>query len=196
MTALAPHILSSRPARAVHPSVCPAEGVTLAPGRAHEVCGPARRAFAVLTAAALDGPVIWIAPAWNRTHLNPSGLTRWIDPGRLLHVQAEKEGDLLWCLEEVLRAGTVPLAVADLPGPPGLVAVRRLHLAAETGAATSGRAPLGLLLTPEGNAPGIESRWSMRPACQDGAPRWRVDRLRARTLPETGWEIDAGGRLL
>lgn len=72
-----------------------------------------------------------------------------------------------------------------------MTAVRRLHLAAETGAELSGSPPLGLLLTPDtGGAPGVESRWSMRAAHVDTkAEAWVLDRVRARTSPEKRFYI-------
>ncbi len=75
--------------------------------------------------------------------------------------------------------------------------MRRLHLAAETGASETGPRPLGLLLTPgQGGAQGIETRWHMagdhRPG---GDPGWRLDRRRARTAPQKGWRVvpEGGG---
>jgi protein ImuA len=88
--------------------------------------------------------------------------------------------------------------VADLPEPPALTPVRRLHLAAETGAAEGTVRPLGLILTPEGAAPGVETRWSLAPRHPGTqAERWEMRRLRARTLPEAAWTVAAGpdGRL-
>ena len=97
-------------------------------------------------------------------------------------------------MEEVLRSGLVPLTVADLPAPPGLTAVRRLHLAAETGAVEGTYVPLGLLLTPgAGGAPGVETRWSMTPAHGEGRLEgWTLDRLRARMQPEKRWRLTGG----
>ncbi|WP_299654497.1 ImuA family protein [uncultured Tateyamaria sp.] len=162
----------------------------LALGRVHEACGPARHRFALWLAAQTKGPVLWITLDWSSEALNPCGIMPFVDPARLILVHAKRADDVLWSMEEVLRAGTVPLAIADLPGLPGLTPVRRMHLAAENGGKGKGDAPLGLLLTPGmGGAQGVESRWHLV-ADHKGSPgRWRLTRLRARTAPEQTWEV-------
>jgi protein ImuA len=108
-------------------------------------------------------------------------------------------------MEEALRAGVVPLVVAELPEAPALTPVRRLNLAAEAGAERARHggleAPLGLLLTPgDGGAAGAESRWHMAPlpsapAAAAGGPRhWRLERRRARMAPPAGWTMTEAGR--
>ena len=195
MVITAPHIIANTAPRAGQPPLTPAEGVELAVARAHEVIGPSRRYFALLAAAACTGPVFWVSTAWGRVRPNPPGLSRWLDPARLTYVTSDRPDDVLWTLEETARTGIVPLVVADLSGPPGMVPVRRLHLAAEAGAAKA-TAPVVLLMTPEGAAPGVESRWSLSPTCTAGRMAWQVERLRARTLPQKAWTIDATGRAL
>ncbi len=165
--------------------------MALMPGRVHEICGPARRSLALEVAARTEGPVIWIRPEWQAEQLNPEGIGVAGLPGRLIFVQAKRAEDLLWCLEESLRSGAVALAVAELPGPPPLTPVRRLHLAAEAGAEARGRAPLGLILTPgAGGAGGVESRWSLTPTHTADRLGWRLERLRARTAPPARWQLD------
>jgi protein ImuA len=102
-------------------------------------------------------------------------------------------------MEETLRAGVAPLVLAELTAPPGLTPIRRLHLAAEAGAAAAGRdgqaAPLGLVLLPgQGGAPGVESRWHMAPAPSrsllwSDEAGWTLTRLRARLLPPARWQL-------
>lgn len=165
-----------------------APGLSLARGRVHEACGPARRTFATWLAGQTRGPVMWISPSWEADRLHPDGMMAFTDPARFLFVTPRRAEDLLWCTEEALRAGAVPLVVADLPGPPALTPVRRMHLAAETGGITAGTPPLGLLLTPgDGGAQGIETRWHMAPAHDGAIRRWRLQRRRARALPPCSW---------
>jgi len=165
------------------------DGIALDYGRTHEACGPARRTFALWLAAATTGPVLWISPAWEVDQLNPDGMMDFACPSRFLFLHAARQDDLLWATEEALRAGQVPLVVTDLPAPPGLKPVRRLHLSAQSGA-SHGPAPLGLLLTPgNGGAAGIESRWHLTPTHTGPQRQWLLQRLRARTLPPRSWQL-------
>ncbi|MGR3433780.1 MAG: hypothetical protein ACU0CO_02635 [Shimia sp.] len=169
----------------------------LATGRAHEATGPARRTLAAIAACAAQArspaPIVWIAPDWERDRPHGPGLAAFCDPGAVLFVRPGKAGDLLWCLEEVLRSGAVGLAVCELPEPPPLTPVRRLHLAAEAGA-EAGIAPVGLLLTPgdgtpTGGAAGVESRWHLAPTHHVAPGSWRLARTRARTAPQAAWTL-------
>jgi protein ImuA len=188
--------------------VAPATGLValgpeigLARGRAHEIAGPARRAMALLLAARMTGAALWLSPAWTGERLAGDGVAEFLDPGRLVFGVACGASQLLWAAEEALRWGATPLVVAELPEPPGLTPVRRLHLAAEAGAARGAGAPLMLLLTPgDGGAPGVETRWRIDPApgwAADGRPRWRIARLRSRMAPPAAWEMrrTAGRRI-
>ncbi len=185
-----PPPLLKRAPEHTRPQLDLAPGITLPLARAHEACGAARRTFALWLASRTRGPVLWISPGWEADRLNPDGMRDFIDPARVLFVQVARAEELLWTCEETLRAGVVPLVVADLPAPPALTPVRRLHLAAETGAG-SGTPPLGLLLTPgAGGAQGVETRWCMDPAHEGTRRLWRLERCRARTLPPRGWQVE------
>lgn len=207
------------------PGIAGGAPLALALGRVHELCGPARRTLALILAGAAAGPVIWIAPGWSTERMHAPGFARFLDPARLLMVTCRRGEDLLWCAEEALRhlagdAAGAGVVVAELPAPPGLTPVRRLHLAAAptpdtagqgagTAAPAAGRGrpgggPLGLLLTPgTGGAPGVESRWQLtpqHPAPADlhmaGTPpeRWQLDRLRARGSGPARWQLLGSAR--
>lgn len=186
---MATHLLKRAPARPAD-ALAPVPEVALTLARLHEACGPARYSFALWLAHQVKGPLFWIAPDWGAAPLHPAGMAPFLNPGSVTFVSPRRPEEVLWTMEEVLRAGTVPLVVADLPGPPALTPVRRLHLAAETGAKASGRAPLGLILTPgDGGAQGIESRWHMAPDHRGDTDIWSLTRLRARTAPPQSWQL-------
>ncbi len=180
-------LLGQKSARAA-PGVKLHEEIALQLGRVHEVCGPARRSFAMWLAGQMQGPVLWISPAWEPGQLHPDGMMPFADPARFIFVHPTRAEDLLWCLEEALRSGAIPLIVGDLPRAPGLTPIRRMHLAAEQGGAMA-RAPLGLLLTPgDGGAQGVETRWHMAANHKGEARRWTLTRRRARALPPVTWQ--------
>ncbi|WP_170331272.1 ImuA family protein [Ruegeria arenilitoris] len=181
------NLLGRKPAREA-PGLVLHPQITLQLGRVHEACGPARRSFATWLAGQAQGPVLWISPAWEHGQLNPDGMMPFADPARFIFVRPTRAEDLLWCMEEALRSGAIPLIIGDLPGAPALTPVRRMHLAAEQGGAM-GRAPLGLLLTPGGGgAQGVETRWHMAANHQGEARRWVLTRRRARALPPVSWQ--------
>lgn len=185
-----PHALLKRQPHQPRPDLEILPMMALARARVHEGCGPARQLLALLVARATKGPVIWIRPEWDPDQLNPDGVHGWIDPGRLITLSARRPEDLLWAAEEALRAGAVELVVAELPSPPALTPVRRLHLAAQTGAAEGNCRPLGLLLSQgAGGAQGVESRWSLSPHHAAGRSEWELARLRARTAPPKAWRL-------
>ena len=178
-----------------------AAGIGIARGRVHEFCGPARVALALQVMGAGTGPVMWISPGWQVERPFPHGVARFAEPGRIIAVRVRRAEEALWAMEEALRSGAVPLVVAELATPPGLTPVRRLHLAAEAGAEAAHHAgceiaPLGLLLTAgEGGAPGVESRWRMRPLpsastlVEDQGQGWHLARERARIAPPAAWHL-------
>jgi protein ImuA len=153
-----------------------------------------------MLAARMEGPVVWVHQSWRGVRLHADGIAPLFNPGRLLLVDASREEDLLWSMEEALRSGAAPLVVADLAATLPLTPVRRLHLAAEAGATEAAAPPLGLLLTPgDGGCQGVESRWSMRPTpgwAGEGPARWQLSRLRSRLEPPREWGLVRNKRQL
>lgn len=173
------------------PTLSVTEDMALALARVHELCGPARHTLAALIAAQTTGDVLWIAPAWWPARINGDGLFKIADPARFTFVHPTRPEDMLWSMEEALRSGVAPLVICELPEPPPLTPVRRLHLAAETGRELGKCRPLGLIVTAgQGGAAGVESRWSLAPAHQrEDTPQWRLERLRDRTAPPAHWRL-------
>ena len=139
----------------------PADALALVGARVHEAQGRGRRTFALFQAARHPGPVVWIMPDHAPQVLLPLGLPDGL-PTRLILLRPKGETDLLWSLEESLRATPVALVIAEPERPLSLTAGRRLQLAAETGQTT------GLVLVQEGQgSPAAETRWLCAPRAAD-----------------------------
>lgn len=163
--------------------------VLLRAGRVHEVCGGGRRCFAAALAGRLEGPVLWVQESRERDRLCPPGLAAFFDPSRLILIGAVGQKAVLAVLEEALRSGAVPLAVAELERSPGLTPGRRLQLAAGSG---GGR---GLVLVPENGvaAGAVETRWRCLPLPGRDAPQsWEL--LRDKRGRPSGWTVARGAR--
>ncbi|WP_149538118.1 ImuA family protein [Siccirubricoccus phaeus] len=165
----------------------------LARAALHEVLAAepgAAAGFCALLLARSRGSVLWIAPepdAW------PPGLARFgLSPAELVLVQARRQVDGLWAMEEALRCPGVAGALLALPGEVDLTAARRLQLAAEAGGG------LGLLLRPdaaEAAASVALTRWRVGALAGAGGahdlgdPRWSLELLRCRGGRPRRWEV-------
>ena len=125
---------------AAKPSVELAVGISLQRGRIHELTGPSADMFAVLTAARHDRDIVWVGLKRDLLSLCPVGLQTYLDPARLLLVEAVSWGELLWATDQSLRAEGSFCVIADMPDALSLKESRRMQLAAEQGGG------LGLLL--------------------------------------------------
>ena len=153
------------------------------------------------------GIVLWCLP---RPDLYGPGLAALgLDPARLVLVQARRDAEILWAVEEGLRSAGVAAVVGELGIFP-TVASRRLQLAAERSGVTAfvlRRWRDGAQAARERGLPNAAAtRW--RIAAQPsvpvraepgiGHPRWRVELLRCRGGEPVCWEVevvDAAGSL-
>lgn len=133
------------------------EPLHLLNARVHEVEGRGRIGFALFQAVRLTGPIFWIVLAHDRDRPMPGALPDGVAE-RLHFIEARNEADLLWAVEEALRARPVSLVIAAPEKPISLTAGRRLQLAAEAGGT------IGLMLIQEGKGSNAaETRWKCDP---------------------------------
>ena len=164
----------------MRPEPPPADPFELRPHRVHEAEGRGRRSFALFQAVRHPGPLVWITPAHSPELPMLRGLPKGV--GERLHLlRPSGETDLLWCVEEALRAVPVSLVIAEPEKPLSLTAGRRLQLAAEAGRTT------GLLLIREGaGSNATESRWHCAPLASSSPDstlhHWTLNKNKRGTL--------------
>ena len=134
--------------------------------------GRGRRAFALFQAVRHPEPLVWILPAHVPELPMLRGLPRGV--GERLHLfRKVGETDLLWCVEEALRAAPVGLVIAEPEKLLSLTAGRRFQLAAETGRTTG-----IMLIREDSGSNATETRWD----CESVASTAADSTLHQRTL--------------
>jgi protein ImuA len=125
-----------------------------------------------------------------------------LDPGRIVLVRTSRDAEILWAMEEGLRAPGIAAVVGELGSLP-MVASRRLQLAAERSGITSfllRRWRDGGQAARERALPNAAvTRWRItalpsRPLRDEpgvGHLRWRVELLRCRGGEPASWEMPA-----
>jgi protein ImuA len=124
-----------------------------------------------------------------------------LDPGRVVLVRASRDAEILWAMEEGLRAPGIAAVIGEIGSLP-MVASRRLQLAAEH----SGITAFLLRRWREGGQAAREralpnaavTRWRIaalpslptRGEPGVGNPRWRVELLRCRGGEPASWEME------
>ncbi len=149
-------------------------------------------------------PLLWCQTAQEARdvgRLYPPGLVPWrIGPGALLLVEARRDKEVLWAMEEGLRSQAVAAAVGELGtdkqgGKADLTATRRLALAAQQ----SGRPCLLLRSGGSGLASAARTRWRIAgapswPGTLDpkspGKPCWRVELTRSPQGRLGAWTLE------
>ena len=146
------------------------------------------------------GVVLWCLP---RPDLYGPGLAaHGLDPGQVVLVRASRDAEILWAMEEGLRAPGIAAVVGEVGSLP-MVASRRLQLAAERSGITAfllRRWRDGGQAARERALPNAAvTRWRIaalpsRPMRDEpgvGHPRWRVELLRCRGGEPACWEMPA-----
>ncbi|MAN60758.1 MAG: hypothetical protein CMI60_02310 [Parvibaculum sp.] len=167
-----------------------------------------RATYASGTPSGKDRLIAWCQQSWGAYDIGAlygPGLAGFgIDPGHLLLVNPAREPDMLWALEECVRAGVFAAVVGEVPATSrhfNLRASRRLHLAAEDAST-----PLilmrgfGELASPSAAL----TRWCVSAAStvEEGSlraidrPSWQVDLEKCKGgrpfLSELAWDAYAG----
>ncbi len=160
------------------------DAFTLMHARVHEAEGRGRRAFALFQAARHSGPLFWILPSHAPEVPMLRGLPKGV--GERLHLlRPVGETDLLWCIEEALRAAPVGLVIAEPSSPLSLTAGRRFQLAAEAGRTTG-----LLLIRQDAGSNATETRWTCEPQTSPTPDstlhQWSLKRNKKGTLGDWG----------
>jgi protein ImuA len=145
------------------------------------------------------GMVLWCLP--HQDLYGPGLAAHGLDPARIVLVRAPRDAEILWAMEEGLRAPGIAAVVGEV-GTLATVASRRLQLAAERSGIAAfllRRWRNGGQAARERNLPNAAvTRWRIAALPSSppwgepgvGRPRWRVELLRCRGGEPGSWEVE------
>jgi len=174
---------------------------TFAIGAVHEFCC-ARREDAAATGGFMAGILaslmssggvcLWISS--SRT-VFPIALDYFgIEPDKIIFIDLQKDGDVLWAMEEALKCGGLAAVVGEMQGM-NFTASRRLQLSVEQSRVTG-----FILYKNQGNLnrTACVTRWkinSLPSVIEDdmpgvGFPRWNVELTKVRNGKPGSWQVE------
>ena len=140
-------------------------GLFLKRGSIHQIGGPSRFIFALIIARNIKNYMTWIRGRDSIVSLYPDGLKSWIDPNKLILVDAMTNQESIWVIEEFLKSGIGELIVCEIHKPIQYASLRRIILSFKSvEGKKNSTLPIILLVSSfQSKIIGVESRWYMKP---------------------------------
>ena len=141
-------------------------GLFLKRGSIHQITGPSRFIFALITARNIKNNITWIRRKESAVSLYPDGLTSWVDINKLILVDTMTNQESTWVMEEFLKSGVSELLVCELYKPIQYSNLRRIILSFKNGREEKDSTLPTILLVSsfQSKIIGVESRWHMKPS--------------------------------
>ncbi len=141
-------------------------GLFLKRGGVHQITGPSRFIFALITARNIKSYITWIRGKECTVSLYPDGLTSWLDINKLILVDTMTNEESTWVMEEFLKSGVSELLVCELRKPIQYSSLRRIILSFKNGREEKNLTLPTILLVSsfQSKIIGVESRWYMKPS--------------------------------
>jgi protein ImuA len=135
-------------------------------GKIHQITGSARFTLALIIGRVIKEGITWIRQENSDEIIYPDGFVDWVTPTKLLFINAQREKESLWVMEEFLKSGVSSLVLCQLKKLPQYINLRRLVLHAKTvtGETEGLILPTGIILSDfQYPINGVESRWNIEP---------------------------------
>ena len=161
-------------------------GLFLKRGSIHQITGPSRFIFPLITARNIKSYITWIRRKECTVSLYPDGLTSWVDINKIILVDTMTNQESTWVMEEFLKSGLSELLVCELHETIQYSSLRRIILSfRNVEEEKNSNLPTILLVSSfQNKITGVESRWYMKPSLL-------IDSLakNERSFLEERWEL-------
>ena len=136
-------------------------GLFLKRGSVHQITGPSRFIFALITARNIKSYITWIRRKECTVSLYPDGLTSWVDINKIILVDTMTNQESTWVMEEFLKSGVSELLVCELQKPIQYSSLRRIILSFKNvrEEKDSTLPTILLVYSIQSEIIGVESRW-------------------------------------